>query len=144
MSYDTKVLIIILILSVISSLSCMAMFHILHTMKFPNPNRPNKYKTRSEAYILFWKSHFITPYFIQTASQALHEKLRTENVILTVTNKEIDRTVMFKFTLLDGHFEIPCCRTYDDIYECGSSENLVADVNEEFQRRLINHFILTT
>lgn len=144
MDYEFRVLTIILILSVISCMSCMLMFHILHNMKFPIPTRPNKYKKRSEGYIAFWKAHFITPYFIQTVSQNLHEKLRTENVILTVTNKEIDRVATFKFTLLDGKYDIPCCRTYDDIYECGSSENLTQDIYAEFQKRLVLHFIKST
>lgn len=144
MSYDTKLLIIILILSVISAFSCMVMFHILSNIKTPIPTRPNRYKSHSPNYIAFWKKHFITPLFIQSVNQSLHEKIRTENVILTVLNNGIDRVVTFKFTLLDGQVELPCCRTYDDIYECCTSENLTQDVYLEFQKRLINHFLKPT
>lgn len=144
MNYDTNLLIIILILSIISAFSCLIMFHLITDIKTPVITRPNRYKKHSSAYIVFWKKHFITPLFIQSVNQSLHEKIRTENVILSVLNNGIDRVVTFKFTLLDGQVELLCCRTYDDIYECCTSENLTQDVYSEFQKRLINHFLKPT
>ena len=142
MSYEYKlaltalILVLLMIFTVICMLACIKADKEIVT-------RPNKNKKHSDKYIEIYKKHFITSVTVQTVTQGVREFIKTDNMYVITINDKRDENLTFKFKILshDKPNEIIINRSYDDIYECATTTNLITDILLELQEEIINLYL---
>lgn len=144
MSEISKLTIICFVLLTLWAFSCICIYAIVREEK-KSPYRPNKYKKHSEAYIKIFKKHFINSPTIQTVEQKIRERLHIDFTLQTITYPGPEK-VDFLFGYFDNEISnkmrvsFTVTRTYQDIYECGTVNNLVEDIILDLQDRILSMY----
>lgn len=142
MSQITKLTIISIILLLLWAFTCACLYACVREEK-KHSNRPNKYKKHSEMYIKLFTKYFINAVTIQTVEQKIKRCLSIDFTLLTIRYAELEK-IDFIFNYFDFSISnkrrvtFTITRTYKDIYECATVNNLVEDIILDLQDRILS------